>query len=67
MYNEVTYEELEPAFGFLFMKVLNLGLKTKDGREICPLYEFCEENEDNCTDNCIIERIKKSVRLRGVN
>jgi len=44
-------DELEAAFDFLVVKVINMDLKTEDGQNICPLLGFC----DDC-DDCLLDR-----------
>jgi len=47
----VSNDEIHAALGFLIIKVMDLDLKTEDGKEICPLFGFC----DDC-DQCFLDR-----------
>jgi hypothetical protein len=47
----VSQLELQRAFGFLLMKVMDMELKTDDGHEICPMFGFCPDCEE-----CFLDR-----------
>ena len=51
----VSYDELQAAYGFLLIKVMDMELKTDDGHEICPMFGFCEPCAEKC--DCFLERI----------
>lgn len=51
----VSQLEVQQAFGFLLLKVMDMELKTDDGHEICPMFGFCPDCEE-----CFLDRYMKT-------
>jgi hypothetical protein len=57
----VSRKELEAAFAFLIVKVIDLNLKTEDGHDICPMHGFCPTEDD-----CILDRIMEDTQQKNI-
>lgn len=50
----VSREELERAFAFLVVKVMDMDFKDGNGRDICPMDGFCKDEKDCFLDKCVM-------------